>query len=117
MSSRRGFPTTGWLVALLGWLTSLSALSEGYWESRLWRTFAAEQIPAALAFDTSGRVVLCAGGPRTFVGGVDAETLTLSPERPHSMLNRMSAGRSNWSTRVPVAESNRWGGWISTALD
>ncbi|MEN9734732.1 MAG: hypothetical protein RLZ45_2727 [Verrucomicrobiota bacterium] len=86
MRSRRGGPTTGWLVALLGWLASVSALSEGYWESRLWRTFAAEQIPAALAFDTSGRVVLCAVGPRTFVGGVDADVCRWDGQRWEPLL-------------------------------
>jgi hypothetical protein len=34
-----------------------------------------------LAFDTSGRVVLCAEGPRAFVGGVEADVCRWDGQR------------------------------------
>lgn len=73
-------------IVLLGALSSLSALAQGYWESRLWRTFGAEQIPAALAFDASGRVILCAEGPRTVVGGAEADVCRWDGQRWEPLL-------------------------------
>ena len=75
-----------WLIALLGLLATVSAQSEGYWESRLWRTFSAEQIPSAFAFDASGRVILCAEGPRTFVGGAEADVCRWDGQRWEPLL-------------------------------
>ncbi len=86
MNSKGWLPATRWLIAFLGVLAALSALSEGYWDSRLWRTFTTEQIPTAFAFDASGRVVLCAEGPHTFVGGIEADVCRWDGQRWEPLL-------------------------------
>lgn len=87
MNSRGWHPALGWILAVLGMIGSSSALFGGHWESRLWRTFSAEHIPSAFAFDDSGRVVLCAEGPRTFVGGAEADVCRWDGQRWEPLLS------------------------------
>ena len=86
MISRGCRPAMRWFIGLLAGMVSLSALPAGYWESRLWRTFSAEQIPSAFAFDATGRVILCAEGPRTSVGAAESDVCRWDGQRWEPLL-------------------------------